>query len=155
MADKIIVVKERRSGRGCSCLFALALAVGVVWLIYSCHSDMEQEKARIRAEEAAKTPEQRAAEAIAKPLDDILPLKFSQSLKQYLRDPDSYKPGAIRYHDHPRGYAYFHDYRAKNGFGGYTQEACALLCATNTGKRVWTFYNQDAVPALLKECGVE
>lgn len=151
----VIVVEEKKSSHGCGCLFALALAVGVVWLMFSCHSDMEQTKARIRAEEAAKTPEQRAAEAIARPLDDILPLKFAQSLKQYLRDPDSYKPGDIRYHDHPRGYAYFHDYRAKNGFGGYTQEVCGLLCATNTGKRVWTFYNPDAVPSLLKECGVE
>jgi len=104
---------------------------------------------------AAKTPEQRAAAAIAKPHADAVALQFSGSLRKYLKDPDSYKPGEYRYHDHPRGYAYFHDYRAKNGFGGYAQEACALLCATNTGKRVWTFYSQDDVPALLKECGVE
>jgi hypothetical protein len=151
----VIVVKEKKGGGGCGCLFMLALAAGICWLMFSCHSDMEQNKARIRAEEAAKTPEQRAAEAVAKPPADILPLKFSQSLKQYLRDPDSYKPGDIRYHDHPRGYAYFHDYRAKNGFGGYTQEVCGLLCATNTGERVWTFYGQDAVPGLLKECGIK
>ncbi|MBQ1344774.1 MAG: hypothetical protein IIY62_00285 [Kiritimatiellae bacterium] len=154
MADKIIVVEKKRGG-GCGCLVALALAAGVVWMMYSCHSDMQRTAAQIRAEEAAKTPEQRAAEAISKPLDDLLPLKFSQALRQNLRDPDSYKPGSIRYHDHPNGYAYFHDYRARNGFGGYTQEVCGLLCATNTGKRAWTFYNQDALPQLLKECGIE
>ena len=154
MADKIIVVEKKRGG-GCGCLVALALAAGVVWMMYSCHSDMQRTAAQFRAEEAAKTPEQRAAEAIAKPLDDIIPLKFSQALRQNLKDPDSYKPGSIRYHDHPNGYAYFHDYRARNGFGGYTQEVCGLLCATNTGKRAWTFYNQDALPQLLKECGIE
>ena len=124
-------------------------------MINSCNSDLERSAADYRAREAAKTPEERAADTISKPMPDILPLKFSQAMRKYLRDPDSYKPGDIRYHDHPNGFAYFHDYRAKNGFGGYTQEVCGFLCATNTGKRVWTFYNQDAVPQLLKECGIE
>ena len=154
MADKIIVVEKKRGG-GCGCLAILAMAAGVVWMMYSCHSDMQQTAAEIRAHEAAKTPEQRAADAIAKPMTDVVSLQFSRALKENLRDPDSYKPGAIRYHDHPNGFAYFHDYRAKNGFGGYTQEVCGFLCATNTGKRVWTFYNQDALPQLLKECGIE
>ena len=154
MADKIIVVEKKRSG-GCGCLVALALAAGVVWVMHSCYSDMERTAAEIRAEEAAKTPEQRAAEAISKPMPDILPLKFSQAMRKYLRDPDSYKPGDIRYHDHPQGYVYFHDFRARNGFGGYSQEVCGFLCATNTGKRVWTFYSPDTVPQLLKECGVD
>lgn len=155
----IIVVKEKKSGCGGGCLLVLLLAGGLIALMYPgfkrASESADRAVAESRAREAAKTPEQRAADAIAKPLDDILPLKFSQALRQSLRDPDSYKPGSYRYHDHPKGYAYFHDYRAKNGFGGYNQEVCGLLCATNTGKRVWTFYNQDAVPDLLKECGVE
>ena len=151
----VIVVKEKKSGVGCGCLFVLALAVGIVWLMHSCYSDMEQTAARIRAEEAAMTPEQKAAREIEKPMIENVHLLFSKAMRENLRDPDSYKPGSYRYHDHPRGYAYFHDYRAKNGFGGYNQEVCGLLCATNTGKRVWTFYNQDTVPDLLKECGVE
>lgn len=151
----VIVVKEKKSGVGCGCLFVLALAVGIVWLVHSCYSDMEQTAAMMRAEEAAMTPEQKAAREIEKPMIENVHLLFSKAMRENLRDPDSYKPGSYRYHDHPRGYAYFHDYRAKNGFGGYNQEVCGLLCATNTGKRVWTFYNQDTVPDLLKECGVE
>lgn len=154
MADKIIVVEKKRGG-GCGCLLALALSAGIVWFMYSCHSDMQRTASEIRATEAAKTPEQRAAEAIAKPNSIALDFQISGTMKRYLKDPDSYKPGDIRYHDHPNGYAYFHDYRAKNSFGGYTQEVCGFLCATNTGKRVWTFYNQDALPQLLKECGIE
>lgn len=154
MADKVIVVKERRRG-SCGCILCVLLSAGVVWLIYSCHQDMERTAAQIRAQEAALTPEQRAARAIEKPLDDIIPLKFANALKPYLRNPDSYKPGSVRYHDHPRGYVYFHDYNAQNGFGGYAREVCGLLCETNTGQRVWTFYTHDQVDVLFRECGVK
>ena len=153
MADKIIVVERKR--HGCGCFFMLALAALVVWVVYSCHSDMQKTAAEIRAHEASLTPEQRAAEAIAKPNDLALNLQIRSSLRRFLKDPDSYKPGETRFHSHPNGYAYFHDYRAKNSFGGYTREVCGFLCATNTGRRVWTFYSQADLPVLLKECGID
>lgn len=155
----VIVVKEKKSGCGGGCLLVLLLLGGLIALMYpsikSASEAADRAVAESRAREAAMTPEQKAAREIEKPMIENVHLLFSKAMRENLRDPDSYKPGSYRYHDHPRGYAYFHDYRAKNGFGGYNQEVCGLLCATNTGKRVWTFYNQDTVPDLLKECGVE
>ena len=151
----IIVVKEKKSGCGGGCLLALLLSGAVCWVMFSCFQDQQQVAAEIREREASMTPAERAARDMAKPLDEVVALNFDRALRKNLKDPDSYNPGSIRYHDHPQGYAYFHEYRAKNGFGGYVKEICGLLCATNSGKRVWTFYNQDAVTGLFKECGVE
>ena len=153
MADKIIVVERKR--HGCGCFFMLALAALVVYFVYSCHEDTQRHISEYNAREAAKTPEQRAAEAIAKPNDLALNLQIRSSLRRFLKDPDSYKPGETRFHSHPNGYAYFHDYRAKNSFGAVTKEVCGFLCANNTGRRVWTFYPQADLPILLKECGID
>lgn len=158
-SQTIIVVKEKKRGCGGGCLLVLLLAGGLIALIYpnmkSASEAADRADAERRAREEAMTPEQKAAREIEKPMIENVQLMFSKAMRENLRDPDSYKPGSYRYHDHPKGYAYFHDYRAKNGFGGYNQEVCGLLCATNTGKRVWTFYNQDAVADLLNECGVK
>lgn len=154
----IIIVKEKKSGCGGGCLLLLLLVGGVVALVYPsvkrAGEIADRARADLEAREAAMTPEEKSARKVAKPIHDIVKLHFAQALRDNLREPDSYKPGSYRYHDHPQGYAYFHDYRAKNGFGGYTQEVCGMLCATNTGERVWTFYDRDALPDLLKDCGI-
>lgn len=158
-SQEIIIIKDKKRGCGGGCLLVLLIAGGLIALIYPNMKHASEAShlaaAERRAREADMTPEQKAAREIEKPMIENVQLIFSNAMRENLRDPDSYKPGSYRYHDHPKGYAYFHDYRARNGFGGYNQEVCGLLCATNTGKRVWTFYNQDAVADLLNECGVK
>ena len=76
---------------------------------------------------------------------------FSKALRNYLNDPDSYKPGLLRHGAHPQGYAFIQEFRAKNAFGAMIKQSAGLLAATNTGEIAWTFYTPDQTPALLRE----
>lgn len=143
-----IIIKEKKGG--CGCLMAIVLSVGLVWVMHSCYYNIQEEAERYRAYEASLTPAQKAARDIEKPNEISLDFQIRGCLKRYLNDPSSYSPIETRYSDHKDGYAYFHIYRAKNAYGAYIKDCCGLLCATNTGKRVWTFYTQDQCEELLR-----
>lgn len=79
-------------------------------------------------------------------------LQFKKCLRDYLRDPDSYRPhGAPRFSDHPKGRAYFQDFTATNGFGGPARQFAGLLYSTNNNETAWTFYDPTQVEDLLLE----
>lgn len=143
-----IIIKEKKGG--CGCLVALIISGLLVWMMYSCCSSIHESAMEIASASKTLTPAQRAAQDIAKPNEIALDFQIRGCLRKYLNDPSSYSPIETRYADHKDGYAYVHIYRAKNAFGAYIKDCCGLLCATNTGKRVWTFYTQDQCEELLK-----
>lgn len=154
MADRIVYVEKKRGGtlKSCGCLIVLALIVG--YFFYSCRKAEERVSQEYARKEAAKTPEQRAAEKIAKLDPDLLDIFIADSVKKQLRDPGSYQKIATKEGDHPLGYAYIHEFRAKNGFGGYGKSTYGFLCATNTGECAWTMFTEEQLPELLKDMSV-
>ena len=88
----------------------------------------------------------------SEPLPDVVSLMFHKSCRNYMNDPDSYKPGNTRIRNHPEGYAYVHEFRGRNAFGGMIKDICGLLYSTNTHS--WTFFDKDQLPELLKDVTV-
>ena len=85
----------------------------------------------------------------SEPLPEIVSFMFRESCRNYMNDPDSYKPGNIRIGNHLEGYAYVHEFRGRNAFGGMIKDICGLLYSTNTHS--WTFFDKDQLPELLKD----
>ena len=88
----------------------------------------------------------------SEPLPEIVSLMFHESCRNYMNDPDSYKPGNTRIGNHLEGYAYVHEFRGRNAFGGMIKDICGLLYSTNTHS--WTFFDKDQLPELLKDVTV-
>jgi hypothetical protein len=134
---------------GCGCLIAIILSGLVCFWMYQEYKDADESRARRAAEEAAKTPEQRERERIAaivsKPDMMLVDMQFAEGLRRYLNNPDSYKPTKTTKCYQPEyGYAWMHEFRAKNGFGAYIKDACGLTYNTNiNAKTRWTFYAPD------------
>ena len=88
----------------------------------------------------------------SEPLPEIVSLMFHESCRNYMNDPDSYKPGNTRIGNHLEGYAYVHEFRGRNAFGGMIKDICGLLYSTNTHS--WTFFDKYQLPELLKDVTV-
>lgn len=91
------------------------------------------------------------AATIEQPDKIIVELMFQKTLRKHLNDPDSYKPGVLKFSPHAKGYAYIHEFRAKNAFGGYVKQYAGLLASTNTGEIAWTFYPPDQISQFVTE----
>lgn len=122
------------------CLAVIAIA-GVFF--YSVYQSIE------KIDSAAASAPERPRDKNAKPDNMVVELMFRKAVRDYMNDPDSYKPGSIRMGDHPDGFAYVHEFRGKNAFGAMIKDMCGLLFQTNS--QSWTFYNKDQLPDLLKD----
>jgi len=150
MSKTVIVQKNSSCLSGC--VIGVAIIIGALVLcMKSCANSVREIQKEQAKREAMKTPEQRAAEAIAKPPLDAVKWKFADAIREYLNDPSSYQPGTIREGPHENGYAYVQEFRAKNAFGAYIKQQAGFLIATNTGELAWTFYSPEALPALISE----
>ena len=88
----------------------------------------------------------------SEPLPEIVSLMFHESCRNYMNDPDSYKPGNTRIGNHLEGYAYVHEFRGRNAARGMIKDICGLLYSTNTHS--WTFFDKYQLPELLKDVTV-
>lgn len=98
----------------------------VVGIIAASISDQEQ-TAAIAAAEAAKTPEQRAAEKTKKEAEDkqfYAAAGLSKTIKDAARDPDSLVIEKVRINDDTT--VVCAQYRARNGFGGMNREVVVI-----------------------------
>lgn len=152
--EKIIVVRERRRGCGIfSLLILIAIIYGGYRLAIDWKSDLDRETERKIYElehGSGVTIDELIARECAPPTDAEVMAAFRDALKPRLHDPSSYKPADTRGpHPHPNGRAYVQSYRAKNRLGATVLERAGLLCATNLGRRVWTYYDSDQLSDLL------
>lgn len=131
-------------------LGCLTIIIILGLVIYSFYDAAE------RSAPSGRTNTQAAATDDPRPLPEVVSMMFAKGCREYMNDPDSYKPGAIRTGDHPEGFAYIHEFRGKNAFGAMIKDMCGLLYATNKSTRAhaWTFYNRDELPELLKDVTV-
>ncbi|MBO7687254.1 MAG: hypothetical protein J6V72_12760 [Kiritimatiellae bacterium] len=151
MSEKTIIVKKQSSCLS-GCAIGIAVIIGsLVFFMKSCTDTIRESQKELARREAEKTPEQRAAEAIAKPPIEAVKWKFADAIRAYLHDPSGYQPGTIREGPHNDGYAYVQEFRAKNALGAYIKQQAGFLIATNTGELAWTFYSPEALPALISE----
>lgn len=152
--EKIIIVRERRHGCGIfSLLIVIALIYGGYRLTLEWKSDLDRETERKIHElehGSGVTIDELIARECAAPTADEIMAVFRNTLKDRLHDPASYKPVDTRGpHPHPLGRAYVQSYRAKNRLGATVLERAGLLCATNLGRRVWTYYDESQLSDLL------
>lgn len=94
----------------------------VVGMIAASISDQEQ-TAAVAAAEAAKTPEQRAAEKAQKEADTTryaIAAATSKLLRETMRDPESLKYETLRVSEDAS--VICAEYSARNGFGGMNRE---------------------------------
>lgn len=107
------------------------LIVGLIGTGIVAASITEQEKtAALAAAEAAKTPEQRAADVAKKEAEDkqfYAAAGLAKTIKDAARDPDSLVMEALYVNDDTS--VACAQYRARNGFGGMNRE---LLVVTKT-----------------------
>ena len=89
----------------------------------------------------------------AQPSNIELELMISNTMRRELNDPSSYSPIGTRIARHPEGFAYVHEFRAKNGFGALVKDSWGFLYSTNHSS--WTFYTRDALPDLLKDITID
>ena len=155
-----VTIYQRSGGAGCGigCAIGGVLMLAIVLLLAkSCAVTLDAAAKHAQHDQAGQnTTNQQATAASARnslsePDPIIAELMFSKALRNYLNDPDSYKPGMLRHGAHPQGYAFIQEFRAKNAFGAMIKQAAGLLAATNTGEIAWTFYTPDQTPELLRE----
>lgn len=102
-----------------------ALAVGA--FIFKCSTDVHDSNTRRDAIEAAKTPEQRTAEAAENARREVAfqrTVAVVKRLKQNLREPDSVVWEQIYANDDATTICI--TYRARNGFGGMNRESVVI-----------------------------
>ena len=140
--EKIIVVKERRSG----CLTQFLLIVGVVFAIgfYLVGRNNEDQSSQPAA--ASRDPND-------PPSRLSLDFMLQKAAKKYLNDPSSYSPIETKIARHPDGYFFFHEFRAKNPLGAIVKSEFGLLYSTNSTS--WTFVDRDALPAVMNEITID
>lgn len=154
-----VTIYQRNGGSGCGigCAIGGVLMLAIALLLAkSCAVTVDAAKHAQHDQAGQNTTKQQATAAsasnsLSEPDPIIAELMFRKSLRNYLNDPDSYKPGLLRHGAHPQGYAFIQEFRAKNAFGAMIKQSAGLLAATNTGEIAWTFYTPDQTPGLLRE----
>ena len=155
-----ITMKNKTGKTSLGSIGCLIILVAGFFFMRSFTSDFKA--ARERAKQAKPTqattnqpPAQEPKPNQVNPLAETEPIiaetLFRDALRNYLNDPDSYKPGMLRHGAHPQGYAFIQEFRAKNAFGAMIKQTAGLLASTNTGKITWTFYTPEQTPDLLLE----
>lgn len=125
------------------CLAVIIIVAFVAFVVYKAADDAAPSgRVNTRPDDSVSS----------EPLPDVVSLMFHKSCRNYMNDPDSYKPGNTRIGNHPEGYAYVHEFRGRNAFGGMIKDICGLLYSTNTHS--WTFFDKDQLPELLKDVTV-
>ncbi len=155
------IAMKNKSGKGSlggiGCL--VILVAGFVFML-PFMSDFKA--ARERAKQAKPTPattnqppaqnqKPKQSDPLAEPEPIIAETMFRKALRDYLHDPESYKPGMLRHGAHPQGYAFIQEFRAKNALGAMIKQSAGLLASTNTGEITWTFYTPEQTDALIRE----
>ena len=143
------IAMKNKSGKvsigGIGCLVIL---VAGFFIMRACLNDTRSTLERSQNAQQTNEP---SANSLAEPDPTVAETMFRKSLRDYLNDPDSYKPGMLRHGAHPQGYAFIQEFRAKNALGAMIKQSAGLLAATNSGEITWTFYTPEQTPALLRE----
>lgn len=138
MAEKIIVVKEKRRGCGCGTFIGLAVLAFFAFVWYEGN----------RPSSAPSAPEDPNVRSFDLP--EFVELRFEKILKSQLNDPSSYEALSTRYAPTKKGRVYYHEFTAKNGFGGRMRSCCALLFSTNKAEAAWTYVAPDQMNELAE-----
>ena len=138
------------------CFLGVILIAGIFfWNFFSAiEEDRQERQGRPSGASARQDAQSSTSNARTPPDADLVAFMFRKALRDYMNDPDSYKPTNTRIGNHPKGWAYVHEFRGKNAFGAMIKDCCGLLCSTNSGDYSWTFYDRDQLPDLLKDVTV-
>ena len=144
MADKIIVVKEKRRGCGCSSAALLIfLFVGaMVFYFVNEYNDLDKEVPRSQRVETPRDPTEPPSMA-------ELNMMISKVVRKEFNDPGSYSAIDTRIARHPDGYLYIHEFRARNPFNALVKSEFGLLYKTNTSS--WVYCDHTQLPEWLSQ----
>ena len=117
-----IVVKQKKD-LGCGGLVVVGFLVMLIYGLFSGITD-DLVSQTPKAPPVPKTAEELRVEKISKSFSawDGSHIRLSRWVKKRLKDPDSYEHIESRYNDKGDHLVVSLQYRAKNGFGGYTLE---------------------------------
>ena len=147
MADKIIVVREKRRGCGCGTLLLLAgLVIAIV--IYTTPDKPRKAEAPVRTQE-----EKKPIDRLAPPERSIVDAAIYLAVQKHLHNPGSYERIGTTAAYHKDGYFFIHEFRARNAFNALVRSEFGLLYTTNDLK--WSYCPGEQLPAMASEIVVD
>lgn len=135
MADKIIVVKEKKRGCGCAALLIFLFVGAMIFYFVNEYHELDKEVPRSQRVETPRDPTEPPSKA-------ELDMMISKIVRKELNDPDSYSAIGTRVARHPNGYLFIHEFRARNQFNALVKNELGLLYETNTSSWVYCDYSQ-------------
>lgn len=144
MAEKIIVVKEKRRGCGCGTLILFAALAVVAWIYYA-----NEDAARYIRENSNRP----VVEDHGPPSKVALEIKIDQAVRKFLNDPGSYSPIDTKAAYCKDGFIFIHQFRARNAFNAIVKDQFGLIYSTNECK--WAYCSGSDLPAYADEIVID